>query len=242
MRGSRAGPTVGRTLVTRPKEATMGTFDFARRSHRGADDGIDRRAQRRRQADRRPPARPGLPSWCPQGVNRRPGTGERQPRHPHQLPAPRRRARTASSRSTARHRRGGDALHARPRCGRGLRGEEPGAGTASRRPADDSMPRYVIERTLAESLRIPIDAKGANGVLGVVRRNADEGVAWLSSYVSKDRRRTFCIYGAPSPEAVRATAARTRFRLTGSRRCACSTRTSTGERRGVRCADRGFGG
>ena len=70
------------------------------------------------------------------------------------------------------------------------------------------MPRYVVERTFADGLRIPIDAEGANHVLGVVRRNADEGVTWLSSYVSKDRRRTFCIYDAPSPEAVRTTAAR----------------------------------
>ena len=44
--------------------------------------------------------------------------------------------------------------------------------------------------------------------LGVVDRNADEGVTWVHSYVSDDRSKTFCVYDGPSPEAIRRTASR----------------------------------
>jgi hypothetical protein len=70
------------------------------------------------------------------------------------------------------------------------------------------MPRYVVERTFPEGLNIPIDAQGAASCLAVVDRNADDGVTWVHSYVSDDKRKTFCIYDAPSPEAVRKTAER----------------------------------
>ena len=70
------------------------------------------------------------------------------------------------------------------------------------------MPRYVVERTFPEGLRIAGGAKGAQQCLGLVDRNADEGVTWVHSYVSDDKRKTFCVYDAPSPEAIRKTAAR----------------------------------
>ena len=38
---------------------------------------------------------------------------------------------------------------------------------------------------------------------GVVSRNAEGGVTWVQSFVSLDRKQTFCIYDAPSPEAIR---------------------------------------
>jgi hypothetical protein len=70
------------------------------------------------------------------------------------------------------------------------------------------MPRYVVERTFPEGLNIPVDAQGAAICLSVVERNADDGVTWVHSYVSDDKRKTFCIYDAPSPEAIRKTADR----------------------------------
>jgi hypothetical protein len=70
------------------------------------------------------------------------------------------------------------------------------------------MPRYVVERTFPEGLNIPVDAQGAATCLTVVDRNADDGVTWVHSYVSDDKRKTFCIYDAPSPEAIRKTADR----------------------------------
>jgi hypothetical protein len=70
------------------------------------------------------------------------------------------------------------------------------------------MPRYIVERTFPEGLEIPV-ANGRPDVLRpVVRRNAQEGVTWVHSYVSEDRRTTFCVYDAPTPEAIRKTAAR----------------------------------
>ncbi len=40
----------------------------------------------------------------------------------------------------------------------------------------------------------------------VIGSNAIEGVTWVNSYVRQDRMKTFCIYDAPSPEAIRRTA------------------------------------
>jgi hypothetical protein len=70
------------------------------------------------------------------------------------------------------------------------------------------MPRYVVERIFPEGLGVAAGAEGAVVSPAVVERNADEGVTWVHSYVSEDRQKTFCIYDAPSPEAIRKTAAR----------------------------------
>src|SRR5579859_1740853 len=78
-------------------------------------------------------------------------------------------------------------------------------GQANRR---NEMPRYVVERTFPDGLRIPIDNGGAELCRAVVERNAERGVTWVSSFVSDDKTRTFCIYDAPTPEAIRETAAR----------------------------------
>ena len=69
------------------------------------------------------------------------------------------------------------------------------------------MPRYVVERVFPDGLQIPIDESGAKACLAVVEGNAVEQVAWLHSYVSADKKRTFCVYDAPTPDAIRATAA-----------------------------------
>ena len=70
------------------------------------------------------------------------------------------------------------------------------------------MPRYVVERGFPNGMGIPFSAEVAQSCLSVVERNADAGVTWLHSYVSEDRRKSFCIYDGPSPEAIRKTAAR----------------------------------
>jgi hypothetical protein len=70
------------------------------------------------------------------------------------------------------------------------------------------MPRYVVERVLPDSLRLAADAEGAQLCLAVVERNTNEGVTWIHSYVSDEAKKMFCIYDAPSPEAIRKTAAR----------------------------------
>jgi Protein of unknown function (DUF4242) len=65
------------------------------------------------------------------------------------------------------------------------------------------MPVYMIERTFAEQLELSgEDIKLIDDV------NADAGVRWLFSFPSADRRRTYCLYEAPSPEAIVAAAVR----------------------------------
>ena len=68
------------------------------------------------------------------------------------------------------------------------------------------MPRYMVERTFPEGLHIPVNADGAGALGGIVERNAGEGVSWVHSYVSADKKRTFCVYDGPSPEAIQAAA------------------------------------
>ena len=70
------------------------------------------------------------------------------------------------------------------------------------------MPRYLVERTFADGLSIPMDEKGAAVCLNVVGNNLDDQVTWVHSYVTPDKTRTFCIYDAPTPEAIRRAAQR----------------------------------
>lgn len=73
------------------------------------------------------------------------------------------------------------------------------------------MPRYLVQRTFPEGLRIPINDEGAAVCGDVVGRNAEERVTWVHSYVSDDNTSTFCIYDAPSPEAIRKAATNNRL-------------------------------
>jgi predicted amidohydrolase YtcJ len=70
------------------------------------------------------------------------------------------------------------------------------------------MPRYLVERTFPNGLAITVSAEGADAALGVVARNAEAGVTWVHSYVVPDKKKTFCIYDAPTPEAIRRVALR----------------------------------
>ena len=67
------------------------------------------------------------------------------------------------------------------------------------------MSRYLVERAFPEGW----DADGdlVTVCREIVERNRDE-VTWLHSYVSDDRRRLVCVYEAPTPEAIRRSAAR----------------------------------
>ena len=65
------------------------------------------------------------------------------------------------------------------------------------------MPRYLIERRFAEAMDVNKDAGQA-----IIRINDEEGVKWLFSFLSADRMRTYCLYEAPSAEAIRIAARR----------------------------------
>lgn len=68
------------------------------------------------------------------------------------------------------------------------------------------MHRYLVERTFPDGLNIPLDQVGKDLCLTVVSNNAEENVTWVHSYVTMDNKKTFCIYDAPSPEAIRKSA------------------------------------
>jgi hypothetical protein len=65
------------------------------------------------------------------------------------------------------------------------------------------MPMYVIERAFAEQLELT-----SEDVKLIEEVNADEGVRWLFSFLSADKRRSYCLYEAPSPEPILAAAKR----------------------------------
>jgi hypothetical protein len=65
------------------------------------------------------------------------------------------------------------------------------------------MPLYMIERAFAEQLELTTD-----DVKLIEEVNADEGVRWLFSFLSADRRRSYCLYEATSPDAIIAAAQR----------------------------------
>jgi Nickel responsive protein SCO4226-like len=65
------------------------------------------------------------------------------------------------------------------------------------------MPLFVIERTFAEQLQLSDD-----DVKLIEEVNADEGVRWLFSFLSADRRRSYCLYEAPSAGEIVAAAQR----------------------------------
>ena len=65
------------------------------------------------------------------------------------------------------------------------------------------MPLFLIERNFAEQLELDRD-----GALGIVNVNDDVGVKWLFSFLSADKKKTYCLYEAPSAAAIREAAQR----------------------------------
>jgi hypothetical protein len=68
------------------------------------------------------------------------------------------------------------------------------------------MPRYLVERGFHRGWDAGDDIE--EYCRQILEQNYDSDVTWLHSYVSDDRKRLLCIYEAPSPEAIRKTAAR----------------------------------
>jgi len=65
------------------------------------------------------------------------------------------------------------------------------------------MPLFLIERNFAEKLQN--DAESVGRTLDV---NREVGVHWLFSFLSADRRKTYCLYEAPSSDVIREAARR----------------------------------
>jgi hypothetical protein len=62
---------------------------------------------------------------------------------------------------------------------------------------------FVIERNFAEQL--DVEALDQAGIKAV---NDEVGVRWVYSFLSADKKKTYCLYEAPNPEAIREAAAR----------------------------------
>ncbi len=63
------------------------------------------------------------------------------------------------------------------------------------------MPLFIIERNFAEQLEVTKNAADE-----IKRINDDSGVRWLYSFLSADKKKTYCLYEAPSADAIRAAA------------------------------------
>ena len=65
------------------------------------------------------------------------------------------------------------------------------------------MPLFLIERAFAEL--VPTDPE----IEAAVKKVNDEiGIQWLFSFLSADKRKTYCLYEAPTAAAIRAAAER----------------------------------
>ena len=65
------------------------------------------------------------------------------------------------------------------------------------------MAVFMIERRYADQLEVTAEVAD-----GINRINEDEGVRWLYSFLSADKRKTYCLYEAASADAIRRAAER----------------------------------
>jgi hypothetical protein len=66
-----------------------------------------------------------------------------------------------------------------------------------------AVPIFMVERRFADDLEASADVADR-----INRINEEEGVRWLYSFLSADKRKTYCLYEAPFAEAIRKAAAR----------------------------------
>jgi hypothetical protein len=60
------------------------------------------------------------------------------------------------------------------------------------------MALFMIERQFADKLQLTSDA-----VKQIVDINQEIGVNWLMSFLSADQKKTYCLYEATNPDAIR---------------------------------------
>jgi len=65
------------------------------------------------------------------------------------------------------------------------------------------MAVFLVERNFAEQLQV-----SPEGAASINRVNAEIGVQWLISFLSADKKKTYCLYEASSADAIREAAAR----------------------------------
>lgn len=65
------------------------------------------------------------------------------------------------------------------------------------------MPLFLIERAYAEMVEIDPERDAT-----IKQVNDEIGIQWLFSFLSADKRKSYCLYEAPNAEAIRAAARR----------------------------------
>ncbi len=58
------------------------------------------------------------------------------------------------------------------------------------------MATFIIERNFAEQISLDPENEG------ILKVNEEVGVKWLYSFLSLDKKKTYCLYEAPNAEAV----------------------------------------
>jgi hypothetical protein len=66
-----------------------------------------------------------------------------------------------------------------------------------------AVPVFMVERRFADDLDASAEVADR-----INRINQEEGVRWLYSFLSADKRKTYCLYEAPFADAIRRAAAR----------------------------------
>jgi hypothetical protein len=65
------------------------------------------------------------------------------------------------------------------------------------------VPQFLIERNFAERLEVTKEIAS-----NVKRVNDELSVRWVFSFLSADKKKTYCLYEAPNAEAIRDAARR----------------------------------
>ena len=60
-----------------------------------------------------------------------------------------------------------------------------------------AVPIFLVERRFAEDLEASAEVNDR-----INRINEEEGVRWLYSFLSADKRKTYCLYEAPLADAM----------------------------------------
>jgi len=72
--------------------------------------------------------------------------------------------------------------------------------------AKKEMKRFVVERNFPNGFKLAMNDEGKNICQNVVLTNAEDEVTWVHSYFSEDGKKSYCVYDAPSAEAIRTAA------------------------------------
>jgi len=65
------------------------------------------------------------------------------------------------------------------------------------------MTVFLVERNFAEKLQVTPE-----GAASINKVNSEIGVQWLISFLSADKKKTYCLYEASSADAIREAASR----------------------------------